>query len=99
MDTTRDGNITTAELASAVFLGYERFEELRNADTNNNGNITYEEFCKHVFGEAIIFCGYKPDFERLGLIAPDEFIEAWYGGIDKNADEVAYFDEVFRFDL
>lgn len=81
-------------------FNYERMEQLRNSDTNNNGNITYDEFCKHFFGDAIMFCGYKPDiYDQLGPIAPEGFLDVWYRLMDKDADEVASFEDVKRWDV
>ena len=98
IDSSKDMNITQAELAGAMFLGYDRMEELMNADTNNNGNITFDEFCHHWFGDAIVFCGYRPDIlETEGELAARDFIEVWYRSIDRDADEVASFDDVYRF--
>ena len=51
-------------------------------------------------GDAIMFCGYKPDiYDQLGPIAPEEFLDVWYRLMDKDADEVASFEDVKNWDI
>ena len=61
IDTNGDMNITESEVASAVFINYDKINELMQADVDGNGNITMWEFCALEFGEATVFCGHQPD--------------------------------------
>ena len=95
IDTNGDMNITESEIAGAVFLNYDKIDQLMHADTNGNGNVTFDEFCALEFGEATIFCGHMPEYDQL---IPDDFLDTWYRYIDKNADEIGSFDEIFQYE-
>ena len=97
IDTNRDMNITESEVASAVFLNYDKINELMQADVDGSGNITFAEFCMLEFGEATIFCGHQPDILEDGYLASTEFIEYWYRNIDKDADEIASFHDIMQY--